>query len=69
MYLREQLGERRIEWFTDLTIHTPEGGGTILEGLLPDQSALHGVLSRVRDLGLTLLDVTCIVAPQGDHST
>jgi hypothetical protein len=45
------------DWFEGLTInHTADD--TILTGPLPDQAALHGVLNKIRDLGLTLLTVT-----------
>ena len=36
-----------------------EGNETALSGLLPDQSALHGLLERIRDLNLTLISITC----------
>jgi hypothetical protein len=49
------LDGRWSEWFEGLQIDT-EGGETVLSGTLPDQPALHGVLDKVRDLGL------CIVA-------
>ncbi len=44
-------------WFGDLTITYDTGGNTILSGRLLDQAALYGVISRIRDLGLTLLSV------------
>jgi hypothetical protein len=45
------------EWFAGLTITDLPAGETLLAGELVDQAALHGVLARVRDLGLPLLAV------------
>jgi hypothetical protein len=42
-------------WFDGLTIVQRNTGETVLFGPLPDQTALHGVLNKVRDLGLPLL--------------
>lgn len=54
----EQLDERWAKWFGGLEIvHSAESGATILRGVMPDQPALFGVLSKVRDLGLTLISV------------
>jgi hypothetical protein len=46
------------EWFDGLTITWMEPGKTILTGPLVDQTALHGVLIKIRDLGLPLLSLT-----------
>jgi hypothetical protein len=45
------------EWFGGLVLTYTETGETILTGPLRDQSALYGVLMRMRDLGLTLISV------------
>lgn len=50
------LDERWSSWFEGLQIHN-EGGETILSGTLPDQSALYGVLDKLRDLGLSVITV------------
>ena len=42
-------------WFDDFTVTQQDDGTTELVGPLPDQSALYGILSRLRDLGATLL--------------
>ena len=44
-------------WFEDLTITPTDDGNTMLHGFLVDQAALHGVLKRVNNLGLTLISV------------
>ena len=57
--VKGQLDARWSEWFDGLTITNLESGETALVGLLPDQAALHGALTKVRDLGLTLISVQC----------
>lgn len=47
------LDEKWSDWFEGMTI-TYEENATILEGPIPDQAALHGILARIRDLNLTL---------------
>ena len=42
------------QWFDGLTITLEENGNTLLSGPVADQAALHGLLKKVRDLGLTL---------------
>ena len=44
-------------WFGGLTVIQEDDGTTLLDGPVPDQSALYGLLSRLRDLGATLLTV------------
>jgi hypothetical protein len=44
------------DWFERLQLDN-RGGETVITGTLPDQSALHGVLDRVRDLGLSIISV------------
>ena len=55
--VKGHLDHERSDWFDGLTItHTPDGE-TILSGPIVDQAALHGVLLKIRDLGLSLLEV------------
>ena len=61
--IKGHLDERWLEWFGGLALTHLEGDETLLSGLLLDQSALHGLLERVRDLNLTLISVTQGVSP------
>jgi hypothetical protein len=49
-------------WFAGMTITNQPNGEAVLYGPLVDQSALHGVLARIRDLGLPLLAVRSLDA-------
>ncbi len=55
--LKGHLDDRWAEWFEGLTITLEENGDTLLTGPLVDQAALHGLLRKVRDLGLSLVSV------------
>ncbi len=50
------LGDGWSAWFDGLQVAS-EGSETVISGVIADQSALHGVLNRVRDLGLCLISV------------
>jgi hypothetical protein len=51
-----QLDERWLRWFEGLLVTYQPQGETLISGTL-DQAALHGVLNRIRDLGLELISV------------
>ena len=51
------LDQERSAWFDGLAITHTTDGETILSGPIADQAALHGVLLKIRDLGLSLLEV------------
>jgi hypothetical protein len=51
------LDARWSAWFDGLTLERAGDGTTTIQGLIADQSALHGVLQKVRDLGLELVSV------------
>ena len=56
--LKGHLDSRWTAWFDGLTLTHDSDGTTIIHGLVADQAALHGLLQKVRDLGLPLVSVT-----------
>ncbi len=67
--LQGHLGHQWTEWFEGMTITLEDNGDTLITGPVADQSALHGLLKKVRDLGMTLLSVTSVDSDQTDEST
>jgi hypothetical protein len=67
--LKGHLDDRWTDWFEGLTITLEEDSDTLLTGLVIDQVALHGLLKKVRDLGLTLVSVNPVEPGQADQST
>jgi hypothetical protein len=55
--LKGRLDGRWSAWFEGLTLSHADDGTTVLRGRIADQAALHGVLDKVRDLGLPLVAV------------
>ncbi len=55
-------------WFEGLDIHRGSHGESILSGLLTDQAAVHGVLTKIRDLNLKLLSVSRGGSPTASSS-
>jgi len=65
--IKGQLDPQWTDWFEGLTITLDDNGDTLLTGAVIDQAALHGLLKRVRDLGLPLISV-CPVCSYEDRS-
>lgn len=57
--LKGHLAARWAPWFDGLSVTHERDGTTLLTGPVADQAALHGLLHKVRDLGLPLISVTC----------
>jgi hypothetical protein len=55
--VRGHLDARWAAWFDGLTLTHGSDGTTIIEGPVADQAALHGLLQKIRDLGLPLISV------------
>jgi hypothetical protein len=62
--IKGHLGQQWNEWFDGFTITNVEEGEALLFGIDVDQAALHGVLVKVRDMGLPLLGVKLIGADE-----
>ncbi len=67
--LTGHLDERWGAWFDGMTVSHAGDGTTVISGQVADQAALHGVLQRVRDLGLPLLSVQQVDSDPSDPPT
>jgi len=63
--IQGRLAEHWSSWFEDLAVEYT-GDETLLSGHVVDQAALYGLLSRLRDLGLSLLSVETFQEEPGD---
>ena len=55
--VKGQIDQHWSDWFDDLTITHNDQNETVLTGPIPDQAALHGLLAKLRDLGLPIVSV------------
>ena len=63
------LGTRWAAWFDGLAITSESDGTTVLRGSVVDQAALHGLLQKLRDVGITLISLRQVPsdnAPEGN---
>jgi hypothetical protein len=67
--IKGQLDARWATWFDGLTLTRRTDGTTVLHGSVVDQAALHGLLQKVRDIGLPLVSVTRIDPIITQHTT
>jgi hypothetical protein len=61
--VRGHLAPRWASWFDGMALDPQDDGTTVIDGPVLDQSALHGLLRTISDLGLPLVSVTAIGEP------
>ena len=66
--IKSHLGSQWQDWFDGLTIKLVENGESLLTGPVIDQAALHGLIKRVRDLGVPLISVNRVEHDQSETS-
>ena len=64
--IKGQLGPQWTDWFEGVTITLDDNGDTLLTGQVVDQAALHGLLRKVRDLGMPLVSVNHVRPAEAD---
>lgn len=64
--VKGHLGQRWEQWFAPMTIATQPNGDSLLTGPVVDQAALHGILTRIRDLGLPLISIIAVDPSQAN---
>ncbi len=62
--LKGHLADHWSAWFNNMAISNEANGEAVLHGPLAGQAALHGVLIKIRDLGLPLLAVTTVATTE-----
>ena len=64
--IKGHLGRQWTDWFGGLTLTALDNGETLLTGPVVDQAALHGLLRKVRDLGMPLISVSHVTPGQAE---
>jgi hypothetical protein len=67
--LKGHLDSRWTAWFDGLTLTNESDGTTLIHGPVVDQAALHGLLQKIRDVGLPLVSVKQVEPDQPDVPT
>jgi hypothetical protein len=57
IHFRGRLDQRWASWFDGMTVSPDADGTTLIRGPVADQAALHGLLEKIRDLGLPIISV------------
>ena len=66
--IKGHLDNHWSAWFNNMTISNEANGAAALCGSLADQAALHGVLIKIRDLGLPLLEGTTVATNESQNN-
>ena len=66
--IKGQLGTEWSDWFEGLSITLEDNGDTLLTGPVVDQAALHGLLRKVRDLGMLLVSAILVTPDRAEES-
>lgn len=67
--VRGHLAPRWAAWFDGMTLTRHDDGTTVIHGMVADQSALHGLLRKLNDLGVPLISVTPTAPEQSTTSS
>jgi hypothetical protein len=67
--VKETLSDFWSDWFDGLVIQNQPNGETVLSGMVRDQANLHGILTKIRDLGLTLVSLERVEPNQNEEES
>lgn len=64
--IKGHLSQQWADWFDNMALTLEDDGDTLLTGPVADQAALHGLIKKVRDLGMTLISVNPVLPDRQD---
>ena len=67
IHLKGKINQQWSGWFDGVTISHSDHDETVLTGIVPDQAALYGIISHLRDLGLPLISVNSKEIKEDSH--